>query len=406
MAAEESGCTLTRKTRIVCISDTHNSSPKDGAWKLPQGDVLIHAGDFTNQGTFSEIQKFVQWIENVGFEAKIVIAGMFTLSFYSALLTFLATSAGNHDVTLDQHFYAEHGQKFHNQHTQDATACHALLTNSSSIIYLNHSSAHVRLTSLSGPRTQFNVFGSPHIPSRGLWAFGCDNEADAERMWKEIPQETDVVVTHTPPKGFCDNSPKWGDEAGCPKLRNALGKIRPCMAICGHVHEGRGVVRVRWNGINGETAQQQQVDNLVGNKKQCLVDLTGKTHAKLDNVGWHGARSAPWVATPDVCEKITSSTTSATAERRGVTSEIPFLPTCQSMASTRKSSQDGDPSSGQDSRARSEAGPGVVYPAGKSETCIVNAAILATSYGVKPKRFNKPIVIDIELPVTGDDDGY
>ena len=30
----------TRKTRIVCISDTHNQTPK-----LPQGDVLIHAGD-------------------------------------------------------------------------------------------------------------------------------------------------------------------------------------------------------------------------------------------------------------------------------------------------------------------------------------------------------------------------
>ena len=34
-----------RKTRIVVISDTHNASPKDGAFKLPKGDVLIHAGD-------------------------------------------------------------------------------------------------------------------------------------------------------------------------------------------------------------------------------------------------------------------------------------------------------------------------------------------------------------------------
>jgi hypothetical protein len=41
---------LTRRTRIVCISDTHNSTVK-----LPKGDVLIHAGDLTNQGSYSEV---------------------------------------------------------------------------------------------------------------------------------------------------------------------------------------------------------------------------------------------------------------------------------------------------------------------------------------------------------------
>ena len=63
-----------RKTRFVCISDTHNSSP-NGAFKLPKGDVLIHAGDMTNQGSFKELQKTVKWVEESDFEAKIVIAG-------------------------------------------------------------------------------------------------------------------------------------------------------------------------------------------------------------------------------------------------------------------------------------------------------------------------------------------
>jgi len=40
----------TARTRIVCISDTHNSTVK-----LPKGDVLIHAGDLTNQGSYSEV---------------------------------------------------------------------------------------------------------------------------------------------------------------------------------------------------------------------------------------------------------------------------------------------------------------------------------------------------------------
>ena len=43
--------TPTRRTRFVCISDTHNCTVK-----LPKGDVLIHAGDLTNQGSLSEVR--------------------------------------------------------------------------------------------------------------------------------------------------------------------------------------------------------------------------------------------------------------------------------------------------------------------------------------------------------------
>lgn len=42
--------TQSRRTRFVCISDTHNRPVK-----LPKGDVLIHAGDLTNQGSYSEV---------------------------------------------------------------------------------------------------------------------------------------------------------------------------------------------------------------------------------------------------------------------------------------------------------------------------------------------------------------
>ncbi|KAM0222191.1 hypothetical protein ACHAPQ_005268 [Fusarium lateritium] len=74
-----------RRTRIVCISDTHNCQVK-----LPKGDVLIHAGDLTNQGThaeshtgkliFVQLTKTVAWLEKQDFEAKIVIAGMASTS--------------------------------------------------------------------------------------------------------------------------------------------------------------------------------------------------------------------------------------------------------------------------------------------------------------------------------------
>ncbi len=39
-----------RRTRFVCVSDTHNCT-----FKLPKGDVLIHAGDLTDKGTYSEV---------------------------------------------------------------------------------------------------------------------------------------------------------------------------------------------------------------------------------------------------------------------------------------------------------------------------------------------------------------
>ena len=36
---------------------------------------------------------------------------------------------------------------------------------------------------------------------------------------------------------------------------------------------------------------------------------------------------------------------------------------------------------------------------GRLETCIINAAIMARSHGNGPKRYNKPIVVDIDLPI-------
>lgn len=65
-----------RTTRFVCVSDTHKASPANGSFNLPKGDVLVHAGDLTNQGTLSELQKTVDWIKEADFEVKIVIAGM------------------------------------------------------------------------------------------------------------------------------------------------------------------------------------------------------------------------------------------------------------------------------------------------------------------------------------------
>jgi len=68
------------KVRIVCMSDTH-SMTDDFRFNIPQGDIFIHAGDFTSSGCLEEVIEFNNWIGNLPHEHKIVIAGNHELSF-------------------------------------------------------------------------------------------------------------------------------------------------------------------------------------------------------------------------------------------------------------------------------------------------------------------------------------
>lgn len=66
---------MRRKTRFVCVSDTHGYTPAEAGFKLPAGDVLIHAGDLTNKGRVSELRKTIDWISKADYEVKIIVAG-------------------------------------------------------------------------------------------------------------------------------------------------------------------------------------------------------------------------------------------------------------------------------------------------------------------------------------------
>lgn len=56
--------------RIVCVSDTHNHTVQ-----IPDGDVLIHAGDVSMRGRLPEIAAFLAWFESLPHQHKIFIAG-------------------------------------------------------------------------------------------------------------------------------------------------------------------------------------------------------------------------------------------------------------------------------------------------------------------------------------------
>jgi Icc-related predicted phosphoesterase len=288
-----------QKIRIVCISDTHNASPGQG-YTLPPGDILIHAGDLTNNGQPSEIRKALAWLRETDYEYKIVVAG-------------------NHDLTLDQDFPCQSDQD------EEAAQLRRTVREDDGITYLEHES---RVITVKG--VEINIFGSPYSPASSAsskqWAFQYP-PSQAQQLWSSIPSDTTILITHTPPVGHLDTSAHW-TQGGCPALSQALLRTAPRLHICGHCHEGRGAQVVCWsNEAEAEDGVTEWTDPGSGNKKQSLFNLT-KTH-KSRKAGADDGTSA-----------------------------------CM-------------------------------------ETAIVNASIMAKSFGRGAKAFNKPIVVDIELPWAG-----
>jgi hypothetical protein len=255
----------------------------------------------------------------------------------------------------------------------------------------------IRLTRPNGPNTLFKIFGSPYSQFRGNWAFGYES-SDAAALWSQIPFDTDIVVTHTPPRSHCDQKPN-GMSVGCDALRSALSLIRPHLAVCGHVHEGRGYERVRWQGeltnaiTESETqAKSDSVDHVtrgilppVGSKKQSLIDLTSKRGERLDNEGF--SRPAP--RQHDLLETKAMSPASPGSDSAV---GVPEMASPQNSPSAHPTLGAGSPS------------PSTRFNYAlqtlRKETCIVNAAVVATSWPHQGgKRFNSPIVVGLELPV-------
>ncbi|KAK1760652.1 putative rhamnogalacturonate lyase C [Echria macrotheca] len=352
----------TRRTRIVCISDTHNCTIK-----LPKGDVLIHAGDLTNSGSYSELSKAIQWLEKTDFEVKIVVAG-------------------NHDVTLDQPFYSRNWERFHSTEAQDTSRCLSLLQSSESIIYLRHEPATVRLRDSKGPQTGFKVFGSPYSPGSGLWAFGYDDTDDADdkrsepaasKIWNSIPSDIDILVTHTPPRTYCDTCPRTGQPLGCEHLRQTITRVRPRLHVCGHIHHGRGSRRVRWRaGASGyvEASVEQWEDSNPDPKstKMSLVDLTARGRNRpLDFYD-----PEPNLRQDQTRRSIHAQTNSLSTGNVYTTPESCIGPT-----------------------SSPQRGSSILGNDGRLETCIVNCAVVATNWPhVGGKRLNKAIVVDMYLP--------
>jgi hypothetical protein len=77
-----------------------------------------------------------------------------------------------------------------------------------------------------------------------------------------IPIETDVLITHTPPRYHL------GLDLGCDGLLQELWRVKPRLHICGHIHSGHGRRKLFWD--ESQTAYERL---LASSKNGILGDL-------------------------------------------------------------------------------------------------------------------------------------
>lgn len=181
--------------RIVCLSDTHDLVPRN----VPDGDLLIHAGDLTNAGTAHDIQAQIDWLASLPHRHKVLIAG-------------------NHDSWFDVRSRTSEDKK--NATRLDFKRLH----------YLQNST--VSLDFADGRK--LNVYGAADLPTCGGHDNAFQYQPDRHPWEGRIPVDTDVLVTHTPPKFHLDLG------LGCPGLLEEVWRVKPKVHIFGHVHWGRG----------------------------------------------------------------------------------------------------------------------------------------------------------------------
>jgi predicted phosphodiesterase len=178
--------------RLVCLSDTHNLHDR---LSVPDGDVLVHAGDFSARGAEREVAAFGAFLARLPHRHKVVVAG-------------------NHDFLFQ---------------TKPARARELL----GDVIYLEDAAARVG---------ELTLWGSPWQPWFHDWAFNLPRGRALAEKWALVPDGVDVLVTHGPPHGLLDLT-AHGERVGCEDLTRALDRIRPRLHVFGHIHEAYGSTR-------------------------------------------------------------------------------------------------------------------------------------------------------------------
>jgi Icc-related predicted phosphoesterase len=177
--------------RIVLISDTHECHRNVN---VPDGDILVHAGDFTLfSQSYAAIRDFNVWLGELPHRYKLVIPG-------------------NHEYFLEED-----------------RSSRSLLSNATLLI-----DESIEIEGL-------RFWGSPTTPLYGV-AFGLSEATDRRNAYARIPGDTDVLITHTPPYGLLDVNLHTGSHEGCSELFEAVKRIQPSLHVFGHIHGAHGTL--------------------------------------------------------------------------------------------------------------------------------------------------------------------
>lgn len=181
--------------RIVCISDTHNRH-WDRDLIIPDGDILVHAGDMAIRGMPGELHSVSDWF-----------VSMTSDKFKAVVFT-----PGNHDRLF------EVNQSLARSYFNKANNIHCLIDEA---------------VTIDGVR----FYGSPHTIWFHDWAFNVEEEL-MYKKWDKIPVDTDVLITHSPPKSIGDLH--RGLNLGCEALLTRIDELDIKLHVFGHIHPGHG----------------------------------------------------------------------------------------------------------------------------------------------------------------------
>ena len=171
--------------RIIAFSDTHGHKVE-----VPNGDVLVFAGDYAATGAHHDLIQFAQHYGAMPHPLKIFVAG-------------------NHDWACQR----------------DSSWAKGVLKD---FVVLEDSG-------LEWGGVSF--YGTPWQPVFFDWAFNADSERLVQ-YYEQIPTGVDVLITHCPRAGVLDLC-KDG-HVGSRELAFEFNRIKPKIHIFGHIHESHG----------------------------------------------------------------------------------------------------------------------------------------------------------------------
>lgn len=201
--------------KILFLSDTHGAKFHTKL-QIPECDVIVHSGDIGGRTNLIELGEFLVWYESLNVPIKI-------------------WTAGNHDIILDKDWVER--QKLKNTiqgiiAEQQYNDGQELIKKFKTIYLLNSEFVHDGI----------KFWGSPYSPSfhREYWAFNADRGEEIKQYWDLIPNDVDVLITHSPSKYILDRCLDNGFNAGCEELNKKINEIQPLIHSFGHIHEGYG----------------------------------------------------------------------------------------------------------------------------------------------------------------------